>query len=322
MQLGVPAISAIILIAMSHGAAADCEQICYPGLPCQVTEISGERMLTEDLCAGDLVLLDGARLILPSGAKRLISAERSFKIVGSAEIVAQSCVVQTRVPTKAKTPDTVNDFDRGPGSNGRGDATGGRDGPDGENGESGVDGANGDDASSVRLSFTDLSGGSLRVCERGADGAPGQDGGDGADGGDGEQGGRAIPGQPFGCANGPGNGGNGGKGGDAGAGGNGGNGGNGGVVTFEVPGAFESKLRDLLTTRIAVDVSEGQPGASGKAGHPGRGGHFGYGGRGARGCEGREGERKGHDGADGQPASPGLVQAKGKTGKIVVKADR
>jgi hypothetical protein len=322
MQLVVLVLSATILVAMSRTVFADCEQICYPGLPCQVTEVSGARTLTEDLCAGDLVLMDGARLILPSGVGHLISAERSFKIVGSAEIVAQTCLARTRILPKAKTPETVNEFDRGPGSNGRGDAIGGRDGPDGGNGESGKNGAKGEDASSVRLVFADFSGGSLRICANGGNGSPGQEGGDGADGADGEQGGRAIPGQPFGCASGPGHGGNGGKGGDAGAGGNGGNGGDGGVVTFEVPGAFEEKLRDILSNRIDVDVSGGQPGAGGKAGSPGRGGHFGYGGRGATGCDGRETERKGHDGADGGPAAPGLVPTAGKAGKVVVKADR
>jgi hypothetical protein len=321
MQLVLLVLSATILVAMSRMASADCEQICYPGLPCQLTEISGERTLTEDLCAGDLVLMDGARLILPSAAGRLISAERSFKIVGAAAIVAQSCLARTRIPPKARTPETVNEFDRGPGSNGRGDATGGRDGPEGGNGESGKDGAKGEDASSVRLVFADFSGGSVRICGTGADGSPGQEGGDGADGGDGEQGGRAIPGQPFGCASGPGDGGNGGKGGDAGAGGNGGNGGNGGVATFEVPGAFESKLRDLLSNWIVVDVSGGQPGAAGKPGSPGRGGRFGYGGRGATGCEGREEERKGHDGAGGRPAAAGRAGTAGKPGKVVVKAD-
>jgi hypothetical protein len=322
MQIVVLIASVIILIATSRMAWADCEQICYPGLPCQVTEVRGERTLTEDLCAGDLVLMDGARLIMPSGAGHLISAERSFKIVDSAEIVTQSCLTRTRILPKAKTPETVNELDRGPGSNGRGDATGGRDGPDGGNGESGKDGAKGENASSIRLVFADFFGGTLRICAKGADGTPGQEGGDGAVGGDGEQGGRAIPGQPLGCGDGPGQGGNGGKGGDAGTGGNGGDGGSGAVVTFEVQGGLESKLRDLLSNRINVDVSGGQPGAAGNAGTPGGGGHYGYGGRGATGCHGREEERKGHDGADGRPAAPGLVGTAGKAGQVVVKADR
>src|SRR5260370_23196150 len=118
MQLILLVLSATILAAMSRTASADCEQICYPGLPCQVTEISGARTLTEDLCAGDLVLMDGASLVLPSGAGHVISAERSFKVAGSAEIVTQSCLARIRIPPKARTPETVNDFDRGPGSNG------------------------------------------------------------------------------------------------------------------------------------------------------------------------------------------------------------
>jgi hypothetical protein len=85
----------------------------------------------------------------------------------------------------------------------------------------------------------------------------------------GEQGGRAIPGQPFGCDQGPGNGGNGGKGGNAEPGGDAGNGGRGGVLTFEVPAELEKRINEALSKQIIVDASGGKPGNNGKAGKPG-----------------------------------------------------
>jgi hypothetical protein len=72
--------------------------------------------------------MDGARLILEGNGSQLINVERSFKVVGSAEIVAASCLVTVSKPAKANSPDTVNPYDRGPGSNGPGDATAGRSG--------------------------------------------------------------------------------------------------------------------------------------------------------------------------------------------------
>jgi hypothetical protein len=305
---------------VSWPAAAECEQICYPGLPCQGMEIRGERTISGDLCAGDLVLMDGARLILEAGVDHVISIERSLKIVGSAEIVTASCQPRVSEIAKAASPKSINPFDRGPGSNGPGDATAGRVGPDGGNGERGADGAKGENASSVRLAFAEFSGGIINVCAKGGAGIAGQEGGDGADGGDGEQGGRAIPGQPFGCGSGPGDGGNGGRGGYAGPGGKGGDGGDGGTVTITVPSILEGKLRAMFSKEITIDVSGGMQGEKGKAGKSGKGGRFGYGGRGATGCEGREEKRKGQDGANGQPANDGLEGRAGAAGKIVVNA--
>jgi hypothetical protein len=313
----------IVLLSIPQMAAADCEQICYPGLPCQGTEISGERTITGDLCAGDLVLLDGARLILQPGGDRLISVERTLKVVGSAQIVSTSCSNNISQPPKAKSPDSDNPYDRGPHSSGRGDATEGRNGPDGGNGDPGADGgAKGEDASTVRLAFADFSGGSISICARGGDGSPGQEGGDGAAGGDGEQGGRGIPGQPVGCGTGPAEGGNGGNGGNAGRGGNGGNGGAGGTITLLVPPDSEAKVREMLSKQVVADVSGGRPGGKGKAGRPGAGGRFGYGGRGSRGCSGREEERKGKDGTSGGTAVDGIEGQAGSNGKIVVSTKR
>jgi hypothetical protein len=308
----------LLLSVMPRMAAADCEQICYPGLPCQVTEISGERTIAGDLCAGDLVLLDRARLILEAGADHLVSVERSLKVVGTAEIVTTSCTARVSHPPKAPSPTSSNPFDRGPNSNGPGDATAGRTGPDGGNGDAGAGGAKGENASSMRLTFADFAGGSIKISAKGAPGSFGQEGGDGANGGDGEQGGRAIPGQPFGCRSGPGDGGNGGRGGDAGRGGNAGDGGAGGTVILAVPSGLEGKVREMLAKQIVVDVSGGPPGETGRAGGPGKGGRFGYGGRGATGCEGRVEERKGEAGPDGQPASNGLGGHAGTDGKVVV----
>lgn len=310
----------IVLLSMPRVAAAACEQICYPGLPCQGTEISGERTVTEDLCAGDLVLMDGARLILEGDGSRLISAERSLKIVGSAEILAASCLATTSKPAKANSPASANPFDRGPGSNGPGDATAGRNGPNGGDGVNGTSGARGQNAGSVSLAFAEFAGGSIKICAHGSNGTPGQDGGNGAAGGDGEQGGRAIPGQPFGCASGPGDGGNGGNGGSAGRGGNGGDGGVGGTVALAVPSSLEGFVRGMLAKQIVVDVSGGRPGEKGLAGSAGAAGKFGYGGRGARGCDGREEQRKGHDGAPGPAAANGRDGLAGADGKVVVDA--
>lgn len=302
------------LVLIPRGAAADCEQICYPGLPCQGTEISGEKTISGDLCAGDLVLTDGARLILEGDVSHLVNVERSLKVVGSAEIVTASCLATVSRPTKANSPDTANPYDRGPGSNGRGDATAGNRGPDGNDGGDGANGPKGENAGSVHLAFAELAGGTIRICARGGDGAPGQEGGDGANGGDGEQGGRAIPGQPFGCRSGPGDGGNGGNGGNAGRGGNAGDGGNGGTVTLSAPPGLEARIKEAFL----VDVSGGKPGTKGTAGKAGSGGKFGYGGRGATGCDGREQQRKGADGADGKPAADGLGGRPGADGRVVV----
>ena len=93
-----------VLLAIPHAASADCDQICYPGLPCQGTEIGNEQRIAGDLCAGDLVLLDGARLILEGEGAHLINVERSLKVVGSAEIVTASCLVKVSSPTKANSP--------------------------------------------------------------------------------------------------------------------------------------------------------------------------------------------------------------------------
>lgn len=311
----------IVMLSVPSLADADCEQICYPGLPCQGTEISGQRTIAGDLCAGDLVLMDGARLILVGKDSQLINVERSFKVVGSAEIVTASCIATVSKPAKAISPDTANPYDRGPGSNGPGDATAGRNGPNGGNGGDGAAGAKGANAASVRLAFAEFAGGSIKICARGGDGTPGQEGGNGATGGDGEQGGRAIPGQPFGCGAGPGDGGNGGNGGSAGRGGNGGNGGDAGTVTLSVPSGVEGNVREMLSKQIFVDVSRGKPGEKGVAGSVGAGGKFGYGGRGAKGCEGREEQRKGHDGAAGPAAADGRDGRAGADGKVVISAN-
>jgi hypothetical protein len=311
----------IALLLAPRVAAADCEQICYPGLPCQGTEIGGQRTITGDLCAGDLTLMDGARLILAGAGSQLIHVERSFKVIGSAEIVTASCLVTVSKPAKADSPDASNPYDRGPGSNGPGDATAGRSGPNGGDGADGAAGAKGENATSIHLAFGEFAGGSIKICARGSDGTPGQDGGDGATGGDGEQGGRAIPGQPFGCRSGPGDGGNGGNGGRAGRGGNGGDGGDGGVATLSVPPDLEGNIRGMLSKQIVVDVSGGKPGEKGIAGRPGAGGKFGYGGRGATGCDGREQQRKGRDGPGGATAADGRDGQAGAQGKIVVDAN-
>jgi hypothetical protein len=262
--------------------------------------------------------MDGARLILEGNGSQLINVERSFKVVGSAEIVVASCLVTVSKPAKANSPDTVNPYDRGPGSNGPGDATAGRSGSNGGDGSDGAVGAKGGNAVSIHLAFAEFTGGSIKICARGGDGTPGQEGGDGANGGDGEQGGRAIPGQPFGCRSGPGDGGNGGNGGNAGRGGNAGDGGDGGTVTLSVPSDLEAKIKEMLAKAILADVSGGKPGAKGIAGKPGSGGKFGYGGRGATGCDGREQQRKGRDGANGQPAADGHDGHAGADGKMVV----
>lgn len=311
----------IVMLSVPSVAAADCEQICYPGLPCQGTEISGQRTINGDLCAGDLVLMDGARLILDGKGGQLINVERSFKVVGSAEIVTASCLVTVSRRAKANSPDTANPYDRGPGSNGPGDATAGRNGPNGGDGGDGATGAKGPNAASVRLAFAEFAGGSIKICARGGDGMPGQDGGNGAGGGDGEQGGRAIPGQPFGCRSGPGDGGNGGDGGSAGRGGNGGDGGDAGIVTLAIPLSLEGNVRQMLSKQILVDVSGGRPGAKGSAGSAGAAGKFGYGGRGATGCEGREEQRKGHDGKAGPAAADGRDGRAGADGTVVIDAN-
>lgn len=309
-----------LLSVVSRNAWADCEQICYPGLPCPATEIGTEQTIAGDLCAGDLVLADGARLILKGGVPHLINVERSLKVTGTVEIVVAPCVERRSNQGKAHSPKAENPYDRGPHSSGRGDATAGRNGPDGEDGANGAHGASGDDAPPFRLAFAEFAGGKLVICAKGGDGKPGQHGGDGADGGDGEQGGRGIPGQPFGCGDGPGQGGNGGKGGNAGRGGDAGSGGA-GLVTLVVPADSESAVNDLLSERIKIDISGGRPGAKGLAGKPGHGGHFGYGGRGSTGCSGREQERKGKDGADGETSADGKDGKNGADGKVVVTHD-
>jgi hypothetical protein len=305
-------------IALFGAPASGCEQVCYQGLPCQATEIMGDFVVDTDLCAGDLILHDHARLIVPGGAARLISVERKLKINGQAEIVTRSALTVFAKMLKARSGPSGASYARGPETNGPGDANAGKHGGNGEAGAHGADGQDGARPPDVTLHLAEFEGGILKITAKGGPGQDGQDGGDGGRGGDGEQGGRSIPAQPFGCRSGPGQGGNAGRGGDAGRGGAGGDGANGGNIAIEVPNGQRAQIQGLIAKQIPVDLSGGRAGMGGSPGTPGTAGLFGYGGRGSTGCEGRVEERKGSSGSNGNPASAGRNGVDGQQGKLTL----
>jgi hypothetical protein len=318
MQVTRLAALSITELAATTASGSACEQVCYQGLPCQATEITGDFVVDADLCAGDLVLQDRARLIVPGNAARLIGIERRLRINGQAEIVTTSTLTIPPKMSKARSGPPGATYPRGPETDGPGDANPGEHGGNGEDGTFGTNGQNGMRPPDITLHINEFEGGVLKITAQGGFGQDGQDGGDGGRGGDGQQGGRSIPGQPFGCRSGPGQGGNGGNGGNAGRGGDGGNGANGGNVVIEIPIGQRAQIQGLIDKQILVDISGGRGGIGGKPGTPGTAGLFGWGGRGSTGCEGRVEERKGRPGTNGGPASTERNGKDGQQGKLTV----
>lgn len=296
------AVALTLSLAIAGLARGECVKTCFADLPCRTVELRDTFKLNQELCAGNLVIRPGTTIILTSPTADIF-VERDMLVEGAARIVAEWLVpanndVQAKPAPKPKGPS----FERGPNTDGPGNARNGRSGgrgDDGTTGKDGADGLNGADLTLVvqrNLVISDK----LSITIGGGNGQDGAPGGDGGPGGDGEQGGRSIPAQPFGCASGPGYGGNGNDGGDGGLGGAAGNGGNGGKLRIRVAKELVAQVKSAIGSKIIVDVSGGAPGSSGASGEPGGPGLFGWGGRGSTGCEGKIDERKGHSGIAGR----------------------
>lgn len=291
-------ICAYACCAIVHSTCnAECVKTCFSDLPCPTREIRGTIELGGELCAGSLVLKPGSIIVVND--KSHISIERDLVVEDNARIVARSSLEPRRPAAPTPSPASRGtSYDRGPDTDGPGNASSGRKGGDGLPGTDGTNGASGSNAPAVTISvgrqFTIA--GQLAIQLDGQNGQDGGNGGDGGPGGDGEQGGRAIPGQPLGCASGPGNGGSGGSGELGGFGGFAGKGGDGGNLHIRVPKDKIQALTSLVGTKLVISAKAGVGGVTGSSGATGAVGQFGWGGRGAVGCEGRVQERKGSSG--------------------------
>jgi hypothetical protein len=289
-----PILLPVLMTALSGHAA--CQKTCFSDLPCETREIQGTQEIEGEVCAGTLVLRSGSVLILKGHTK--IQSERDLVVEGITRIISKPTRDLRTPPSQPPAAAGGASYNRGPDTDGPGSASNGSHGGNGGFGAIGLDGTPGDDAFDLTfvIGRNVEIGAGLHIILDGQSGQDGGMGGDGGKGGDGQQGGRAIPGQPFGCASGPGNGGNGGSGGLGGEGGIGGRGGSGGHLAIFVPPTKVEAIKGQVGSQIAISVQRGMGGATGASGTTGGVGLFGWGGRGSTGCDGRVDERKGRNG--------------------------